>query len=151
MVAKLIAKVSTRINKRIAQRVLDAPIRRTRKRMVQVYKHIVSRERDLAFANKHLPTCATTAIVPPTHVGGCGSCSNEPSHAPSVEACLAHNCCMCCNCPLTVVQWKGLQHMYAFISYEEFAALSSEERFRRYVNSNVLTVMDGMAGLEYST
>lgn len=71
-------------------------------------------------------------------------------HAPSIEACGSHSCCMCCNCPPGVSFWHFVKR-FIDISLADFLALSATEQFNMQVRCNTFNIMTGMSAFRYSS
>lgn len=78
------------------------------------------------------------------HDGAC--CAHSPG-----AACRAHDCCMCCACPLEAHHWRAMRRLHAGLSEEAFAAMSPAERQEAISAANVYRIMAGSAALSYSS
>jgi hypothetical protein len=70
-------------------------------------------------------------------------------HAPSIEACSSHICCMCCDCPYGVTSWHFVR-IFIGISLSDFLALSMSEQFNMKLRCNTFRMLSDLSALGYS-
>lgn len=92
---------------------------------------------------------STKPVVKSVPIITTGDC-HAHHHAPSIEACSSHICCMCCNCPYGITSWHFVKR-FNNISLSDFLALSMPEQFNMKLRWNLINMLSGIPELGLDT